>query len=50
MSASVTLRAICSIQRGAGEVVIPAIHTFLDATRMNASTRYEGGVPAQRSR
>jgi len=38
MSASVTLRAICPIQRESGEVVIPAIHTFLDATRMKVST------------
>jgi len=37
-SARVTFRAICSIQWESGEAVIPAMYTFLDATRMKVST------------
>ena len=37
-SARVTFRAICSIQWESGEAVVPAMYTFLDATRMKVST------------
>ena len=37
-SAKLMFRAICSIQRRSGDVVIPAIHILRLATRMNVST------------
>lgn len=37
-SASERLRAICSIQRRSGEVVMPPIHTRREATRMQLRT------------
>jgi len=45
-SAKVAFRAICSIHREAGEVVIPAIHSFRDAMRMKTSTWYVINPPA----
>jgi hypothetical protein len=38
-SAWVMLRAICCIHPESAEVVIPAMHTFRDATRMKVSTK-----------